>query len=137
MDDMFKAFNSFLKDRPGFINEMGMELTEIKECYAKGKIKIHEKHLNPMGTVHGGLIFGLCDTIGGIAAMTTGSTVVTLNSSICYLNPAGNTDYIEAEATAVKDGRTTTIYDVIIRTAEGIDVAKTTITYYKNGLIKQ
>lgn len=137
MNNMFEEFNNFLKDRPGFINEMGMELLEIKECYARGRIIILEKHLNPMGTVHGGLLFGLCDTIGGIAAMTTGSNVVTLNSSICYLSPAANTEYIVAEATVVRDGRTTAIYDVYVRTAEGVDVAKTTITYYKTGLIKQ
>ena len=133
MNDMFEEFNSFLKGRPGFINEMGMELLEINDCYARGKINILEKHLNPMGTVHGGLIFGLCDTIGGIAAMTTGSRVVTLNSSISYLNPAANTEYIEAEATVVKDGRTTAIYDVMVRTAEGVEVAKTTISFFKVG----
>lgn len=135
MNDMFEEFNSFLKGRPGFINEMGMELLEIKDCFARGKINILEKHLNPMGTVHGGLIFGLCDTIGGIAAMTTGSRVVTLNSSISYLNPAANTEYIEAEATVVKDGRTTAIYDVMVKTAEGTEVAKTTISFFKVGEI--
>lgn len=135
MNDMFEEFNRFLKGRPGFINEMGMELLEVKDCYAKGKINIQEKHLNPMGTVHGGLIFGLCDTIGGIAAMTTGSRVVTLNSSISYLNPGANTEYIEAEATVVKDGRTTAIYDVMVRTAEGVEVAKTTISFFKVGEI--
>lgn len=127
----FEEFFDTMKNKPGFINDMGMELVSVEECYAKGKINIAEKHLNPMGTVHGGLIFGLCDTVGGIAAMTTGSMVVTLNSSICYLNPAANTDYIEAEATVVRDGKTTAIYDVMVRTAEGVDVAKTTITYFK------
>lgn len=133
MEDRFKEFDRIMREEPGFIKEMGMELLELKEGYCKGRIVLSEKHNNPMGTVHGGLIFGLADTIGGRAAMSYGDKVVTLNANICYLNPAANTEYIEAEATAIRNGRTTAIYDVMIRTAEGVDVAKVNITYYKVG----
>lgn len=133
MEDRFKEFDRIMREEPGFIKEMGMELLELREGYCKGRIVLSEKHNNPMGTVHGGLIFGLADTIGGRAAMSFGDKVVTLNANICYLNPAANTEYIEAEATAIRNGRTTAIYDVMIRTAEGIDVAKVNITYYKVG----
>ena len=133
MSTRLEDYDKIMKTMPGFIKEMGIELVEVKEKYARGRIDVLEKHLNPFGTVHGGMIFGLCDTIGGIAAMTTGSHVVTLDSSICYLAPAPGTGFLEAEATAIKDGKTTAIYDVIVRTAEGASVAKTTITYFKVG----
>ena len=133
MEDRFKEFDRIMREEPGFIKEMGMELLELREGYCKGRIALSEKHNNPMGTVHGGLIFGLADTIGGRAAMSYGDKVVTLNANICYLNPAADTEYIEAEATAIRNGRTTAIYDVMIRTAEGKDVAKVNITYYKVG----
>jgi len=132
MKDQFIEFDRIMRETPGFIKEMGIELLELREGYAKGRVIIEDKHLNPMGTVHGGLIFGLTDTIGGRAAMTTGYFVVTLNSSISYLNPAPSTTaYIEAEANVVRDGRTTAVYDVIVRTAEGVDVSKATVTFYK------
>lgn len=133
MTDRFEEFDRIMREEPGFIKEMGMELVELEEGYCKGKIVLSQKHNNPMGTVHGGLIFGLADTIGGRAAMSYGDKVVTLNSNICYLNPTANTEYIEAEANVVRNGRTTAVYDVMIRTAEGVDVAKVTITYYKVG----
>ena len=133
MTDRFEEFDRIMREEPGFIKEMGMELVELEEGYCKGKIVLSQKHNNPMGTVHGGLIFGLADTIGGRAAMSYGDKVVTLNSNICYLNPAAKTEYIEAEANVVRNGRTTAVYDVMIRTAEGVDVAKVTITYYKVG----
>ena len=133
MTDRFEEFDRIMREEPGFIKEMGMELVELEEGYCKGKIVLSQKHNNPMGTVHGGLIFGLADTIGGRAAMSYGDKVVTLHSNICYLNPAANTEYIEAEANVVRNGRTTAVYDVMIRTAEGVDVAKVTITYYKVG----
>lgn len=133
MNNRFEEFDRIMREDPGFIKEMGIELTELEEGYAKGRITLSEKHNNPMGTVHGGLIFGLADTIGGRAAMSYGDKVVTLNANISYLNAAANTEYIEAEATEVKNGKTTAIYDVMIRTAEGIDVAKVTFTFFKVG----
>lgn len=133
MENKFEEFDKIMREKPGFIKEMGMELLELSEGYCKGRIVLSDKHMNPMGTVHGGLIFGLADTIGGRAAMSYGDKVVTLNSSISYLNPGANTEYIEAEANVIRNGRTTAVYDVMIRTAEGVDVAKVTLTYYKAG----
>ncbi|MDO4187611.1 MAG: PaaI family thioesterase [Lachnospiraceae bacterium] len=133
MDNRFEEFDRIMREEPGFIKEMGIELIEIKEGYARGRILLSQKHNNPMGTVHGGLIFGLADTIGGRAAMSYGDKVVTLNANICYLNAAASTSYIEAEATEVKNGKTTAIYDVMIRTAEGVEVAKVVLSYFKVG----
>ena len=133
MENRFEEFDRIMREDPGFISEMGMELLELKEGFCRGRIVLDKKHMNPMGTVHGGLIFGLADTIGGRAAMSYGDKVVTLNANISYLNPGANTEYIEAFANVIRNGRTTAVYDVMIKTAEGVDVAKVTITYYKVG----
>ena len=132
MDNKFEEFDRIMREDPGFIKEMGITLTELSEGYAKGRIILEKKHMNPMGTVHGGLIFALADTIGGRAAMTYGSQVVTLNSSVSFLNAAANTEYIEAEANVVRAGRTS-VFDVMIRTKEGVDVAKAVMTFYRIG----
>ena len=132
MDNKFEEFDRIMREAPGFIKEMGITLTELSEGYAKGRIILEKKHMNPMGTVHGGLIFALADTIGGRAAMTYGSQVVTLNSSVSFLNAAADTEYIEAEANVVRAGRTS-VFDVMIRTKEGVDVAKVLITFCRIG----
>ncbi len=131
MENKIKEFDRIVRDMPGFIKEVGMQFLEVSEGYCKGRIYISEKHLNPMGTVHGGVIFSLADTIGGRAAMTYGTPTVTLTSSINYLSPGKDTEYIEAEANVVRNGRTTSVVDVMIRSAEGVDIAKVTITFYK------
>lgn len=131
MSRRFEHFKKEIMEKEGFIKEMGMELLALEEGYCKGRIVLKEKHLNPLGSAHGGLIFALADTIGGMAAMSYGDKVVTLNASVCFLNPAIDTEYIEAEATVIRDGRTTAIYDVMIRTTEEVDIAKVTLTYYK------
>ena len=131
MSRRFEHFKKVIMEKEGFIKEMGMELLALEEGYCKGRIVLKEKHLNPMGSAHGGLVFALADTIGGMAAMSYGDKVVTLNASVCFLNPAIDTEYIEAEANVIRDGRTTAIYDVMIRTTEEVDIAKVTLTYYK------
>ena len=131
MSRRFEYFKKEIMEKEGFIKEMGMELLALEEGYCKGRIVLKEKHLNPLGSAHGGLVFALADTIGGMAAMSYGDKVVTLNASVCFLNPAIDTEYIEAEATVIRDGRTTAIYDVMIRTTEEVDIAKVTLTYYK------
>ena len=131
MSRRFEHLKKEIMEKEGFIKEMGMELLALEEGYCKGRIVLKEKHTNPTGSAHGGLVFALADTIGGMAAMSYGDKVVTLNASVCFLNPAIDTEYIEAEATVIRDGRTTAIYDVMIRTTEEVDIAKVTLTYYK------
>ena len=131
MNNRFEQFERITREKEGFIKEMGMELLALEEGYCKGRIVLKEKHTNPMGSAHGGLVFALADTIGGMAAMSYGDNVVTLNASVCFLNPAIDTEYIDAEATVIRNGRTTEIYDVMVRTTEEVDIAKVTLTYYK------
>ena len=88
MNNRFEQFERITREKEGFIKEMGMELLALEEGYCKGRIVLKEKHTNPMGSAHGGLVFALADTIGGMAAMSYGDNVVTLNASVCFLNPA-------------------------------------------------
>lgn len=118
----------------GFIKNCGMELIEYSKTSCKCKIIINDDLLNPWGTVHGGLIYSLADTTGGTAAIcASGSNVVTLTGNINYIGPAFKTKEIIAEANIVHCGRTTVVSDVMIKTAEGKDVAKATLTYYRIG----
>ncbi|MDE6984223.1 MAG: PaaI family thioesterase, partial [Lachnospiraceae bacterium] len=82
----------------GFIQLLDMKITELSEGYCKGEMPLRPEILNPLGTVHGGCTFALADTIGGSAALTHGSSIVTVDSSIHYLAPACNTEKLIAEA---------------------------------------
>lgn len=119
------------KKEKGFIHHVGIGDIEYDEGYATGKLDIKPNLLNPFGSVHGGCIFTLADTIGGTAAMTRGSYVTTISSSIQFLNPAQNTAFLVAEANEVKDGKTISVYDVMIRDDKQRDIAKVTLNYYK------
>lgn len=115
----------------GFIKYIGIEYLDYGPGYAKGRLKLGKKVLNPRGGVHGGCIFALADTIGGTAAMTRGNYVTTVSASIDYLRAAKDVDYIYAEATEVKNGRTISVYDVMIKDSMEKNIARVSLSYYK------
>lgn len=114
----------------GFINRIGFKVTAIGKLYAKGEIDLGEMHANPIGSIHGGVIFSMADTVGGVAATTAGSYCTTVNGNINYLNAAMNCKKLIGEAKPVKIGKTLAVIEVMIRNENGKDIACATMTYY-------
>lgn len=115
----------------GFIKANGIELLEATKGHAVGRIKVTDFHLNSWKAVHGGALFSLADTIGGIAGITCIGNAVTISANINYLSPGANTEYITADASVVHSGRTTAVVDVLLTSDDGRNVAKSTLTFYK------
>ena len=111
-----KELITYLENNPGFIKYNNIHVLDIKDSYAKMSALINENSLNPNGTVHGGLIFGLADSVMGIAARTTGHNVVTIDSSINYLHPG--------------KGKKTAVYRCNIYDEKDNLIAIATGTYY-------
>jgi len=76
----------FKKDK--FAERAGIELLEVKEGYAKARMKINENHLNGIGTVHGGAIFTLADFTFAVAANSYGTVTVAINANISFMKAA-------------------------------------------------
>ncbi len=70
------------KDR--FREVLGVEITEVGQGYARGKMTITPEHLNSAGTVHGGAIFGFADALFSVASNSHGSLAMAINVSISY-----------------------------------------------------
>lgn len=109
---------------------MGIEITDVGPGWAKGRLEYRKYHVNPIGSVHGGVLFFLADSVGGTAASSRGSRVTTANGSIHYLNAAMNPEQLVAEAVELKAGKNLLTYDVYIRTEKGKLVAKATMEYF-------
>lgn len=125
------AINADFLKQNGYIAKNGIELTELSEGYAKGRMKLDDSSNNPYGYVHGGCIFTLADTVGGSAALTFGGAVTTLSAEIHYLNPAKSTEYLEAQASVIKNGKKTAVLETKITDAEGENIAMVTLTFFK------
>lgn len=113
-----------------FDHNVGIEITEIRKGYARGKVDIGEKHINFIGSVHGGLSFSLADTVGGAAAVSHGELVTTVSANINFLAPAIGVEKLAAEATEVKHGRNISVYDVRVFDENERMIAQGNFSYY-------
>jgi len=115
----------------GAIARMGIRITDLDYGWARAEMVYQNAHINPNGSVHGGLIFSLADSVAGTAASTRGNKIVTSTGSIYFLNPAFQPKKLIAEANELKAGRSLMTYDVKIKTDEGLLVAKAVMEYHK------
>ncbi|MDE6744177.1 MAG: PaaI family thioesterase [Lachnospiraceae bacterium] len=128
-----EEINELHEKQHGFIAKTGICITDLGEGHAKGRVILDASCNNPMDYVHGGCLFTLADTVAGHAAMTYGGVVTTSSAEIHYLNPAKDTEYIEAEANVIRNGRTISLFDVVIRDDKGTEICKLILTYFKIG----
>jgi len=73
-----------------FAKHSGIELVEVSKGYAKAVMAIQKRHLNGVGTVHGGAIFTLADFVFAAASNSHGTIAVAINVSISYVKAAIN-----------------------------------------------
>lgn len=120
----------FAKDR--FATDAGAYIEEIGENYAKCSMKLDGRHRNAVGDVMGGVHFTLADFTFAVATNWQKAGVVSLNSAITYLGMVKG-DTLIAEASCVKEGRTTNCYRIDIKDNLENEVAMVTITGYRKG----
>ncbi len=77
-----KIIKHFKKDRYAALT--GIELLEAANGYAKARLKISERHLNSVGTVHGAAIFTLADFVFAVASNSYGTIAMAINANISF-----------------------------------------------------
>lgn len=124
----YQEIIDFTNNQDGYIKHNNMEIISLNSNECKMKAKVDKNSLNPNGTVHGGLLFGICDTVCGSLAYTTGKKLVTLNSTIDYLRPVFDGEIL-ATSKCIKLGKTIGVYEANLYNNEKL-VARSTITIY-------
>lgn len=132
MPDLEEIRKRFQNDR------FAMEVTGITiDSAAPGKavcsLILEERHMNANHVPMGGVIFTLADFVCAIAANgCSGRNIVSQNVSITYLAPAKGRLLI-AEASCLREGRTTALYAADVRDELGTYVAHATVNGYAIG----
>ena len=114
----------------GFIKHTGIKTVELREGYAKGEIVLDERHANPIGSTHGGVLYTLVDTVGRAAATSRGRYVTTVSGNINYLRQAMKFKKMIGESREIKIGKKMCVYDVMITDENDREIAKATMTYF-------
>lgn len=129
MNNLTEIAKENLNNIKGYIKANNYNVLKVENNYCEMEGIITESSMNHLGIVHGGYLFGLADTTAGIAAMSEGRNVVTIDSNISYFKQAkGNK--ITAIAKPLKIGKTISVYEVTINNEQNDLLAKATITYY-------
>jgi len=128
MKDLTEIVKEQLNNIKGFISNNNYNVVKVEKHYCELEGILTETSMNNLNVAHGGYIFGLADTAAGIAAMTEGRKVVTIDANINYFKPAKGEKLI-AVAKILKPGKTISVFEVLIYDIKDDLVAKSTITY--------
>ena len=91
---------------------------------------VTKEHSNPWSTVHGGALFTLADTIGGIAATSVGAHPTTCMSTISYLRPTMDCKVVKASAKVIKNGSNTIVVEISLYSDKGTHISQVMATYF-------
>lgn len=91
--DKVKEYNC----KDAFAAYCGVEIVEIGDGTAKGRLSLKPHHLNGVGIVHGAAIFTLADAVFAAASNSHGHEAVAININISYLK-ASESGVLFAEA---------------------------------------
>lgn len=116
--------------RPAVARLVDFHLTVIDTGEAVVELETDERHFNPMGTVHGGILCDIADAAMGVAFATlmgAGETYTTVELKINYLKPVFRSK-LTARGRVVRKGRTIGLVECDITDERGSLVARASST---------
>ena len=119
-DNLESLKHHFENDR--FAAASGMRLVELRPGFARTSLQVEERHLNSIGTVHGGAIFTLADFAFGTAVMAGGKVAPAISTNLSFLK-ATRSGTLYAEATEVSRSRKLSVCTVRVTNDAGELVA--------------
>lgn len=121
--DILRAMQAGELPPPPIAMLVGLEFQEVEQGCVVMSIMPDESHYNPLGTVHGGIIATLLDTVMGCAVHSTlraGRGYTTLSIGVNYIRPVTiATGRITATGTIEHAGRSTAIARGTVHDAGG------------------
>ena len=99
-----------IKRRDKFIELIGIKIIEADEGYCKAELKVDDRHLNPLGTVHGGCLY-------------------TLSGNMYFLRPTMGVKKLTCESRVVKNGKRIRVVEATIYGDNGQEIARSLLEY--------
>jgi uncharacterized protein (TIGR00369 family) len=116
--------------QPPILRLLGARLTAVEPGRARIELDADDRHANPMGTLHGGVLCDIADAAMGMAYAATldeDGTFTTLELKINFLRPVWRS-HLTADGVVVHRGRTLGMTECSITDDKGRLVAKATST---------
>lgn len=119
-----------MKILPPVAGLLGIDFVSAGEGLCTMKLEAEERHSNPMGTLHGGILCDLADAAMGMAFFSTlepGESFTTLELKINYLRPFW-TGTLLAHGKVVHRGKTVGMTECDVEDDQGRLIARATST---------
>jgi uncharacterized protein (TIGR00369 family) len=129
LERMERMANGDLPPAP-IAETLGFRLLEVRPGEAIFSIDTEDRHANPMGTLHGGVLCDVADAAMGCAygaSLEDGESFTTLELKINFLKPIWK-DRLTATGRVVQKGRTVGLADCTVTNSKGERVAYATST---------
>ncbi len=122
---------AFLHNAMPFAAVLGTQVIEASPEVVRATVAWDETRCTAGGVLHGGVLMGLADACGGLAAflnLPAGSSGTTTLESKTNLFRAVRSGAVVAESRPLHTGRSTIVVDTVLRDDQGALVARTTQT---------
>jgi 1,4-dihydroxy-2-naphthoyl-CoA hydrolase len=110
---------------------LGFELVTLDEASAHARVDIDERHLQPLGVVHGGVYAALAESLASHATARavgpSGLVALGLSNDTSFFRPVSS-GTIRADAERLHRGRTTWVWDVRLTDDDGRLCASSRVT---------
>ena len=130
LNPKYKEFLLKLVNDSPYFSLLSMEIKDLEWGTCVLEVKLEEKHLQPFGYVHGGLIASVIDAVSFWAVfpqVRDGMGLTTVEMKVNYLAPVQKGKLI-AKARCIKIGKTLALGEAYINSAEGNLLAHGTST---------
>jgi acyl-CoA thioesterase len=102
---------------------LGMAIEEVRPGYARLRMTVRPDMLNGHAICHGGFVFALADSAFAFACNSHNRATVASGAAIEFLAAVRLGDVLVAEAEEQALGGRLGVYDVVVRRADGTQVA--------------
>ena len=124
LDQKIKEFLNVRNTGGDFARENGMIVTKAEGGCAIVEMEVEKRHLNPIGSIHGGCIFTLADSASGTAVYSMeGCRSTSIDANIHYLRPGIGKTHIYAEAHVIKKGKNVVVTEVTVKDQDDNELA--------------
>ncbi len=116
---MLSEIYNIPNNQMGTMTLIGIEKALVTDENFSVVMEVDDKHLNTQGSVHGGILFTLCDQAVGAFIVFNNVKGVAMDGNIHYYRPAQKGDRLIAAVYERKKGRTTGVYFVELTNQDG------------------
>ena len=116
-----------------FPHRAGIDIDTAGQAQAVATLTVDETHMNANGTLHGGVIATMCDSVMGMAvrdSLEDDAKAATVSLTVTYMAPADKGDEISARAEVRKSGGKIVIVEAdVVRVKDDTAIAHAVATF--------